>query len=144
MNMHRAITPVFLLVLLSGCSVAVYSPVIGMSVLGMDKESLSDNPKYKQILNRNVILPDEKGQDWVLRRFSSGRNFISKAKVSDESGVSIVCYLSGKELVITDVYTDKVNGGVFYSASVSCDGNTITKVPKSYWYPELDSLTKLL
>lgn len=132
-------TRVFLLLpvfLLSGCSITAYTPVIGASVVGMDEVSTKDDDKYGGLIQRSIILESEGERIWTLRKFSGGRYFIELSR-RDSNYTPLVCDLTRRELFITDIYEDRISGGVFYSANTSCADGSIIETSRNHWYEVL-------
>ena len=119
-------------IFLTGCSIVTYAPVVGSSAVGLDKVTLRDSPEYAQIINSTVKLTDTSDYNWTLRKFTKGRYFIERTYPSVKSTQEI-CSLNGRDVIIKDIYEDRINGGIFYSAVVSCDGGSKIEATKNHW-----------
>ena len=122
--------------IVGSCSVAAYAPVVGMSAAGLDRNSLKGDEKYDQVIGRRVRLENLGEIVWTLRRFTGGRYFVERT-ISANNSTLFVCSLGGREIEISDIFEDKINGGIYYSARVQCDGGTPIEAPKNHWHKTL-------
>ena len=105
-------------VILSGCSLAAYTPVVVSSSLGMNKKDLSEEPEYSKYIRVELKLSSFENQIWHLKKFEKGRYYIELSSSSERS----VCELSQGYIYISKVFFDSVNDGVFYKATAYCGG----------------------
>lgn len=122
--------------LLVGCSIGVYTRGIGVSVGRYDKVSLKNDPQYAQFIGTSILLKNADDYRWTLRKFSNGRYFIERTH-PEFKGTEEVCSLEGKEIVISDIFKDRFNGGIYYRANVFCDGKNSFDTKKNRWYGDM-------
>ena len=134
---------VFVVLLGAGCSVAVYTPVVVGSVLGFDKKSLNDDERFEHLIGTPIVLDNADDRVWTLRRFSGGRYSILLSSPGNTS-TELVFALDDRPIVITSVFEDKLNGGVYYSAEVQDNEGATIEAPKNHWYDViLDSVREV-
>ncbi|WP_426415055.1 hypothetical protein [Aestuariirhabdus sp. LZHN29] len=127
---------VFAVLGLAGCSALAYTPVVGTTVVGADRESLNDQPEYREFIEAPLALVPTPDREWSLRRFNGGRYFVELSGYSNQS-TERICMLGDGDLVIEEIFQDRINGGVHYQGRARCGatGGWI-KVPRNHWYPE--------
>lgn len=123
---------VLICIILSGCSIAAYTPVVGGAAFGYDRVSLKGELGFSKIIGAKITLEDTEEYEWTLRKFSKGRLFIEKTYEGVQSTRKI-CSLGGSEIEIIDVFEDRINGGIFYSANATCNGIEYFKTVKNNW-----------
>jgi len=113
---------------LSGCSVVAYTPVVIAAAAGQTRVSLKDDAVYAPYFERSVTLEPVDDADWSLQKFSEGRYFIALTPTPERNSL-FICHLSRRQITIREVFEDKINGGVYYSATApdctSGDGATV-------------------
>ena len=119
---------------LCGCSILAYTPVVAVSLLGLNKTDLSDNIEFKDLTNRPFSLAPIEGLSWQLKKIDGGRHHVERASNSSEK--EVICELIAGKLVIDEIFDDSINGGVFYSATVNCSGQTYN-TPLNRWSESL-------
>ena len=89
---------------------------------------------YAGFIDRTVILADGDERFWTLREFDSGRRFLQYSPQLEGASYSttMVARLDGQPITITDIYGDKINGGVFFDAELEHDGERLT-LPRNRW-----------
>jgi hypothetical protein len=115
--------------LASGCSVIAYTPVVATASLGLNKTDLSHEPEYEGVVGRSFRLQPLDDRSWQLKKFDGGRYYIEQ---SFNPRDRIICDLEEGTVVINEIFSDSVNGGVFYAADASCDG-TVFEAPLNRW-----------
>ncbi|MCL6417652.1 hypothetical protein MIB92_18480 [Aestuariirhabdus sp. Z084] len=132
----RPVMIVSALLALTGCSVAAYTPVVGTAAVGAGQESLNELPEYRSLINTPLTLLPEPGQQWTLRRFSGGRFFVERSPIANRS-TELICLLADGQLIIDEIYEDRINGGLYYSGKARCDeSDDWLEVPRNHWYPK--------
>ncbi len=122
-------------ILLSGflhsCSVLVYTPVIATAALGFNKTDLSDQPGYKEYVGKFLYLKSLGNRLWKLKKFEGGRYYIERqSRQGAEQGI---CNLEANKLLITGIFSDSINGGRYFSATVYCQGQKF-EAPLNHWF----------
>ena len=123
------------LLVLAGCAAAPYAPVVGLAASGADRVSLREQPKYANLIGVPLSPKSTGTRIWALRKFKSGRYFIEQSD-PNKNYTPFVCDLSGGEIVIQDIFEDKINGGLYYSGSARCKGGAASDTPKNHFYSE--------
>jgi hypothetical protein len=119
---------------LCGCSFLAYTPIIATSSFGLNKTDLSGKREFKDLTNRPFSLAPVDGLSWQLKKFDGGRYYVERA--SSTSVKKVICELSEGKLIVDEIFDDSINGGIFYSANVSCGGNTYN-APLNHWSESL-------
>ena len=122
--------------LLASCSFGVYTHGVGVSVGGLHRASLKNDSHYAQFINTPVFLVDSDEYKWTLRKSSYSRHIIERSDPEFKSTEEI-CSLAGKKIVITDIFRDHINGGIYYRANVSCDAEKSFDTRKNQWYGDM-------
>jgi len=132
MKWIKVFTLITATILITACSVAAYSPVVGYSILGLDKDDLSNQPDYAPYIGPQYQLRRSDNTSWFLKRFKGGRYTI-EIGVNHEQKVRI-CDLTqpGNTFEINQIYFNQAYGQEFYSAQVSCN-ETNYEVLQSMW-----------
>lgn len=126
-------------VLLGACSVGAYTPVLVTSASGQGKQSLNEASPYDSLVGRWIVLKNSTDRVWTLRRFSRGRHFIELSS-PDNHSTQLVCRLAGRPLRIDQVFEDRINGGIHYSATTSCADGKMIEAPRNHWLDDIPTL----
>lgn len=118
---------------LSGCAFGGLLPLTLASMTGQDRVTLGDQAEYANIIDSKIILRDTDDYRWTLRKHTKGRYFVQK-KYPGLGSTDEVCSLNNQEILVTDIFEDRINGGIFYSAVVTCDGINEITTTRNFWY----------
>ncbi|MGY8961480.1 MAG: hypothetical protein ACKVKG_18525 [Alphaproteobacteria bacterium] len=130
---HRNIITAAALLMLAGCAIVPYAPVAGLAASGADRASLREQPQYAKLIGVSLSPKTTGSRIWALRKFNKGRYFIERSD-PNKNYTPFVCNLSGGEIVIKDIFEDKINGGVHYSASARCKSGAFVDAPRNHFY----------
>jgi hypothetical protein len=130
-------------VLLTGCMFAVYTPVVVGSALGLDRETLNEDPRYAPLIGRDLALEQVEQDRWLLRKFDGGRYFVEvrvppTAATASTSTIVTICDFTDATMRIDEVFLDRLNGGVHFSAQVTCPSGERYTAPINHWYSVID------
>jgi hypothetical protein len=115
---------------LYGCSVLAYTPVVATESLGLNQTDLSDSSEFKEYISRPFLLVPVEEVSWQLKKFDGGRYHIELA--ANLSKKEVICELIAGSVIIEKIFDDSMNGGLFYSAKISCNGHTYS-APLNHW-----------
>ncbi|WP_290701924.1 hypothetical protein [Amphritea sp.] len=119
---------------LCGCSVLAYTPVVATSGLGLNKTDLSESQEFQEFINQPFRLTTLGNTPWQLKKFGGGRYHIELA--ISLSKKEVICELGAKSIVIDKIFDDSINGGIFYSAKVTCNDH-VYNAPLNRWSDRL-------
>lgn len=119
--------------LLAGCSVGVYGPVVFSDATGLNHTDLSDKPENSPYINLRYQIAATEDGSWFLKQFKSGRYTIEIGTAYEQK--ARICELSkaGNWLKIKKVYYKSNYGQTFYDADVMCDGVLYPDVHQNSW-----------
>lgn len=120
--------------LLCGCSIVAYAPVVATSGLGLNKTDLSESQEFQEFINRPFRLATLGETRWQLKKFGGGRYHIEL--VTSLSSKEVICELASESIVIDKIFDDSINGGIFYSAKVTCNDHFFN-APLNRWSDRL-------
>jgi hypothetical protein len=129
---YRILILLILSFCLNACSIVAYSPVIMTAALGLNKEDLSNEEKYRPIIS-SAVRPNSPNTTLYLKKFSEGRYYLA---TNNSTYNRIICNLEDGHLIINEVFFDTINGGIFYAANVYCN-QTQYQAPLNDWSDEL-------
>jgi hypothetical protein len=75
-------------------------------------------------------------KSWQLEKFDGGRYHIER--LVESSKKEVICDLRDGSVVITKIFHDSINGGVFYSANVTCNDQAFDAPSKSLTFFALE------
>jgi hypothetical protein len=126
---------------LYGCSVVAYTPVVVTSVLGINKTDLSEKQEFIEFTNRPFHLQRIDEKSWQLKKFEGGRYHIELSVGFSKK--EVICELNDETVVIDKIFDDSLNGGIFYTAKVNCNGHNYT-APLNNWSAQLRDSIKFI
>lgn len=127
--------------ILCGCSVVAYTPVVATSALGLNKTDLSDSPEFRKYTKQPFQLEPLDEVSWQLKKFEGGRYYIGLA--SNPSEQEVICDLGAESVLIENIFDDSVNGGIFYSARVTCN-KQVYNAPLNHWSDQFKNCIKFI
>ncbi len=119
--------------LLSGCSIAAYSPVVLSDLSGAGDKDLSQQAPFSQYIGQPMHFTINTSERWYLKRFRSGRLTIEPATEHEQK--TRVCSLNKPDsyLIIKRIYYKQNYHQNYYDADVRCSGQTYLQVPLNIW-----------
>ncbi len=126
--------------LLSACSLLVYTPVVAMSIAGLDRDSLDDDDRYRKLVGYEHVLENSEERSWELHKFDGGRYYLVFPFSKQIEKPDFVCALGGKPVKIVHLFEDELNGGVYFDGEVSCDGTNVVTLSSIHLFESLQSM----